>query len=269
MCCPEGKRYKPYVGCITDPSCTDPCPPMSAGLGSCDSRPIFGVPEKFEQYVPGHGWISMPCAPGTQYNPSECGCTTNVPVQQTDKICRPELYLPFDTDTSDRSGSGVYVENYNVSVVQGVAYFNGEAELVIPRFANFEYNEIVVAFNYLETPPSQGVTALVSNSDCCTANPTLAVVKSYRNVHFLAKCNGGLVTTFQLPLHLGNWNRVFYIHDTQKLEGRVNGVEMSKWAIGPVQKTQTAIHIGYGKGFRNFKGYMDDFTIFLCKPVYL
>lgn len=119
-------------------------------------------------------------------------------------VCRPEVYLPFDSDTNDRSGSGVYIENYNVSVVQGVAYFNGDAELVIPRFANFEYKEIVVAFNYLETPPSQEVTALVSNSDCCTANPTLAVVKSYRNVHFLAKCNGGLVTTFQLPLHVRN-----------------------------------------------------------------
>ena len=117
-------------------------------------------------------------------------------------VCRPEVYLPFDTDTSDKSGSGVYIENVNVSVVQGVAYFNGEAELIIPRFANFEYAELVVAFTYLETPPSQGVTALVSNSDCCTSTPTMAVVKSYRNVHFLAKCNGGLVTTFQLPLHV-------------------------------------------------------------------
>lgn len=89
MCCPEGKRYKPYVGCVSDPTCTDACPPMSAGLGSCDSRPIFGVPAKFEQYVPGYGWREMPCAPGTQYNPSECGCTTNVPVQQTDKSTYP------------------------------------------------------------------------------------------------------------------------------------------------------------------------------------
>ena len=85
MCCPEGKRYKPYVGCTTDPSCTDACPPMTAGLGSCDSRPIFDVPNKFEQYVPGHGWIQMPCPLGTQYNPAECGCTMNVPVQTTDK----------------------------------------------------------------------------------------------------------------------------------------------------------------------------------------
>lgn len=89
MCCPEGKRYKPYVGCVDDPTCTDACPPMSAGLGSCDSRPIFGVPAKFEQYVPGYGWREMPCAPGTQYNPAECGCTTNVPVQQTDKSTYP------------------------------------------------------------------------------------------------------------------------------------------------------------------------------------
>lgn len=31
--------------------------------------------------------------------------------------------------------------------------------------------------------------------------------------------------------------------------------------VGQVQKTHTAIHIGYGKGFRNFKGYMDDVSI--------
>jgi hypothetical protein len=112
------------------------------------------------------------------------------------------VYLPFDKDTDDKSGNGVYIQNNNVSVVEGVAYFNGEAELIIPRFANFEYTDLVVGFAYLETPPSQQVTALISNSDCCTSTPTMAVVKSYKNVHFLAKCNGGLVTTFKLPLHV-------------------------------------------------------------------
>lgn len=65
-------------------------------------------------------------------------------------VCCLELYFFFDIDISDRFGSGVYVENYNVLVVQGVVYFNGEVELVIFRFVNFEYNEIVVVFNYLE-----------------------------------------------------------------------------------------------------------------------
>ncbi|XP_062621271.1 sushi, von Willebrand factor type A, EGF and pentraxin domain-containing protein 1-like isoform X4 [Saccostrea cucullata] len=269
MCCPEGKRYKPYVGCITDSSCTDACPPLSAGLGACDSRMIFGNPAFFEQYVPGHNWIKMPCPPGTSYNAADCACTTHTEIETQNKVCRPEVYLPFDTDTNDKSGNGVYIQNNNVSVVQGVAYFNGEAELVIPRFSNFDYKELVIAFTFLETPPSQEVTALVSNSDCCSSTPTLAMVKSYKSVHFLAKCSGGLVTTFRLPVHLGNWNKVFYIHDTEKLEGRCNGIDYSKWAIGPIQSTHTAIHIGYGRGFKNFKGYMDDVTIFLCKPRYI
>lgn len=37
---------------------------------------------------------------------------------------------------------------------------------------------------------------LVSNSDCCMVNLILVVVKSYRNVYFLVKCNGGLVMIF-------------------------------------------------------------------------
>ncbi|XP_055995640.1 sushi, von Willebrand factor type A, EGF and pentraxin domain-containing protein 1-like isoform X2 [Ostrea edulis] len=269
MCCPEGKRYKPYVGCITDPKCDDACPPLTAGLGACDNRMIFGDPNHFEQFVPGMGWIKMPCPLGTQYNAVDCGCTTHGPSPNPDKVCRPEVYLPFDKDTEDKSGNNVHIQNNNVSVVEGVAYFNGEAELIIPRFSNFEYTELVVAFTYLETPPCQEVTALISNSDCCTSTPTMAIVKSYKNVHFLAKCNGGLVTTFKLPLHLGNWNKVFYIHDTERLEGRVNGLENSKWAVGQIQKTHTAIHIGYGRGFRNFKGYMDDVTFYLCRPKYI
>lgn len=256
MCCPEGKRYKPYVGCITDPKCDDACPPLTAGLGACDNRMIFGDPNHFEQFVPGMGWIKMPCPLGTQYNAVDCGCTTHGPSPNPDKgkiynqsileqicwinyiqqtlvsisnnglfstVCRPEVYLPFDKDTEDKSGNNVHIQNNNVSVVEGVAYFNGEAELIIPRFSNFEYTELVVAFTYLETPPCQEVTALISNSDCCTSTPTMAIVKSYKNVHFLAKCNGGLVTTFKLPLHVSFlinsnlYQYILYVYKTLKL----------------------------------------------------
>lgn len=78
MCCLEGKRYKLYVGCIIDFLCMDFCLFMFVGFGLCDLCFIFGVFEKFEQYVLGYGWILMLCVLGIQYNLFECGCIINV-----------------------------------------------------------------------------------------------------------------------------------------------------------------------------------------------
>ena len=36
---------------------------------------IFNDRNKFEQYVNGLGWVEMPCAPGTQYDPNSCQCS--------------------------------------------------------------------------------------------------------------------------------------------------------------------------------------------------
>ena len=74
-CCPEGTRYSPYRGCQRDPKCTDACPPSFHQEGPCDTRMIFNDRNKFEQYVNGLGWVEMPCAPGTQYDPNSCQCS--------------------------------------------------------------------------------------------------------------------------------------------------------------------------------------------------
>lgn len=75
MCCPEGFIYKQYQGCEEYDGPTDPCPPTIHHEGSCDSRPILDDQGWYEQYAPGHGWIKMPCAPGTHYNPADCQCS--------------------------------------------------------------------------------------------------------------------------------------------------------------------------------------------------
>lgn len=74
-CCAEGSRYVPYRGCVEDPKCKDVCPPTFHQEGPCDTRMIFNKPNKFEQYVTGFGWVEMPCAPGTQFDPNTCQCS--------------------------------------------------------------------------------------------------------------------------------------------------------------------------------------------------
>lgn len=59
------------------------------------------------------------------------------------------------------------------------------------------------------------------------------------------------------------------MHNTMSLEGKVNGIGLEKVAYGPIKRSQAALHIGYGRGFQNFKGYMDYVAVFLCRPKYL
>lgn len=60
---------------MEDPKCKDVCPPTFHQEGPCDTRMIFNKPNKFEQYVTGFGWVEMPCAPGTQFDPNTCQCS--------------------------------------------------------------------------------------------------------------------------------------------------------------------------------------------------
>ncbi|XP_061177914.1 protein PIF-like [Saccostrea echinata] len=276
-CCLEGFRYVPYVGCKKDPKCTDPCPPTFQQEGPCDTRMIFNEPRYFEQFVNGLGWLKMPCAPGTQYDPNTCQCSLHASFLPG-KECKAELFIPFSNDAKDYSGKNVYVENQGVRILgNGLGYFNGSARLIINRFANIDfYSDLVVKMRYLDDPRSSGLHALFSNGDCCDNPATMLLLKSRDNLHFMAKTEVKMknetidrVTTFHLPAKRGNWNEVYYMHDTKSLEGKVNGIGMETWAYGPIKRSRAALHIGYGRGLQNFRGYMDYVTVFLCRPRYL
>lgn len=56
------------------------------------------------------------------------------------------------------------------------------------------------------------------------------------------------------------------MHNTMSLAGKVNGINLGKKAYGSIKQSQAALRIGYGRGFQNFKGYMDFAAAFLCRP---
>lgn len=63
----------------------------------------------------------------------------------------------------------------------------------------------------------------------------------------------------------GEWNKAYYILSTMSLEGNVNGIGLEKKTNGSIKRSQAALKFGYGRGFQNFKGYMDYVAVFLCR----
>ena len=86
LCCPPGKIYRPYFGCVNDVKnvCKAICPPISKeGQGKCTSRTYYDDPKFYEKQLVGWGWVKMPCAPGTVYDHAQCGCAQRVAVGTT------------------------------------------------------------------------------------------------------------------------------------------------------------------------------------------
>ena len=113
----------------------------------------------------------------------------------------PEVHIPFDKDCTDESGKAVYVENVNVTLTgNGLGYFDGKtSKLIIPRFANVDhYTDFVVKMKYMDIPG--GLRGMLSNGDCCDNSASMMLVKSRRNLHYMARCQGGGTTTFHLPM---------------------------------------------------------------------
>lgn len=123
--------------------------------------------------------------------------------------CKPELFISFDgTEIKDDSGKNNYIENHNVSIrkINGSSYgyFDGNSKIVIPRFANFESTDFVIKMNYSHTPNDRLESLISNGDDCCDNVPSMALVKSRRNVHYMIKTvdektREDSVSTFHLP----------------------------------------------------------------------
>ncbi|KAK3102854.1 hypothetical protein FSP39_014448, partial [Pinctada imbricata] len=123
--------------------------------------------------------------------------------------------------------------------------------------------DLVVRMRYLDVP-DVGLRGLISNGEY--DSPSMMIVKSKRNLHYMAKCESNRITSFYLPMSPGNWNDLTFMHDTKRLEGKVNNVRAEKWAFGHIQVLDSALQIGYAPGFQNFHGYVDYVSIYLCRP---
>lgn len=84
----------------------------------------------------------------------------------------------------------MYVENHNVTIFEGAAYFDGNARLMIPRFTNQQFaGHLVIKFRYREDVDAYSydqIQALVSNGDC-GSDPSIIISKIPEYVIMAAK----------------------------------------------------------------------------------
>ncbi|XP_052801431.1 sushi, von Willebrand factor type A, EGF and pentraxin domain-containing protein 1-like [Mya arenaria] len=268
-CCGKGYSFDTASQqCVYNPGCEDDCP-FDDEVPVCDLRPAASE-VMYEQHIGNGFWVPMHCAPGTAFNPVDCRCSLQlieVPDSPRKQVCKPEVYLPFTTGFDDRSGKNVPVYPENVTIINGEAYFNGRSRILINRYSNVEFRgDLVIKFRYKEVREGaefQQLQALVTNGDCGD-DPSIVIAKMPQFV--LLGCKTDVPKSFALPTLDKEWKEVIYLHDERKLEGHVCGASMNKWSYGPIQATHCAMQIGYGHGLTSYHGYIDDFTVYQCRP---
>ena len=83
-------------------------------------------------------------------------------------------------------------DNDSTAIINGAAYFDGNARLMIPRFTNQDFKgDLVIRFRYSEVLDSyteDQLQSLVSNGDCGT-DPSIVIAKIPQYVIMGAKTN--------------------------------------------------------------------------------
>jgi len=264
LCCQTGHSYDVSRGCVPDAQCTDTCS-TDIITKTCDKRAVVGRPLMYQQHVPGRGWVPMPCAQGTAFSTTNCSCTTKV--NTIDVSCKPELYIPFTGDLTDHSGNNNYVQAVGVKLVNNTGYFDGKALMRIPRFSNLKYGDtMVIKLRYMQDGTLSGKPqALLANGDCNTAS-SMYIVTSPGKLSMGVSTDKISNTSLAVPVTSTGWQEVVMSVDKQKLEASVNGVSYQTLFTGSISNSKCALQIGRGSNFNQFTGYMDDITVYLCRP---
>ncbi|KAL3842291.1 hypothetical protein ACJMK2_020321 [Sinanodonta woodiana] len=270
-CCSSGQRYSDGKGCVTDPSCVAPCEVNVNSTYSCDMRAIADQPNMFEQNIEGWGWIKMACAPGTSFLESACTCAFFSDSWRQKAECKPEVYLPFDVDSNDKSGLNSHIQNYKVVVRGGVAHFDGTARLVIPRFTNLDYGTTLVIKIRYRSDPDNKMRSLISNADC-GITPAILIAENNEELNFGVDTDIEPFKYVALPNKVGEWKNITYIFHNGKLEGRSPDQKEEISVKGAIENHQCAIQIGHSQGLDMFIGEIDEvilfkFMLYLCSPL--
>ncbi|XP_041367526.1 protein PIF-like isoform X2 [Gigantopelta aegis] len=263
QCCPLGYSYNAqYCQCVPDMTCRDVCTSKDVGAIICQK---LAVPDKryYNQWTQS-GWVIMPCAPFTAFNPNTCGCSERIISQAP--ACVPEVYLPFDRSTDDQSDRKVHVENNGVKVSNGVAYFDGKGSLKINRFSNGWYGSTVIITIRYKVIDNSCRRVLICNGDC-DEHPTLFIGSNPDGVEFYAKTEDNIMpVNFTIASSNHGYQTATYILDGGKLMGQVGYGRYYEPTKGNLQTTTKALTIGGCGTSENFKGYIDEIAIYLCKP---
>ncbi|KAH3717065.1 hypothetical protein DPMN_059843 [Dreissena polymorpha] len=277
-CCPMGKKFiHDLMMCVDDTSkeCSSTCITHIFHVPeNCDKFEVPGKPTYYSQIVEGWGAIELPCAPGTGFDPVSCNCIRLVNVVPTEKVCRPELYLPFNVDHRDASGKNNYVSNENVIIANGKALFNGKtSRLLIPRFTNFEQTSTIVikvkyASNHSEIT---GMAHAILGNNGCQNIPTLLIAEDFANAYIGVSTDITVFAFAPIPQSNGVSKELMYKLSNQTLSGKLrveNGLfqEGTTNAPGSFKNAKCALQVGYADSMFPFKGEVDELSIYLCDP---
>ncbi|CAL1545376.1 unnamed protein product [Lymnaea stagnalis] len=267
-CCPPQHSYDATVGCVPDPRCNDPCDEGNP-LNVCDKRGVNRQPLVFEQSVAGQGWDRKSCSPGTAFNIKACACIFRTEINKTEIHCEPELYLPFNGDIKDESGNNNYLQVDGVKVVDGTGYFDGKSLIRVPRFSNMDFGStLIIKLRYKEEGGGSAggqPQALVANGDCNRPSSLYMVTGQGRAEMGLRTSQGDNVSV-SIPSNGAGWKEAVLIADDSVLQGTVTGVSYQTIFTGSIETSRCAMQIGRGTEFKHFTGYMDDVTVYLCRP---
>eukprot|EP00105_Crassostrea_gigas_P019138 XP_011437523.1 PREDICTED: uncharacterized protein LOC105335381 isoform X1 [Crassostrea gigas] len=297
-CCPSGTSFKEGQGCVSnDGSCKSRCPLgdseiqpvfwqgnfVTSLLGECDRRAVPGSRNKFERHVyyQSHAgvagriqqeWMLQECSPGTEFHPEVCDCRVSGDPAALNKIkhvCLPDVYLPFTHNLKDESSSRTHVRADNVSLAtSGSACFIGRSALAMPKFANMElgsYLYVKLTYRHMSSSPKNEV--LVYNGDC-ERKPSL-ILGSTADGNFVS-----VVTTSgeQHTLHVkssvpaSEWRTVSLVIDNGHIRVTSDSQTEEKNTFGVLERAPCGLKLGWGEGYENFNGCIDEFTLYRCRP---
>ncbi|XP_045168233.2 uncharacterized protein LOC123531392 [Mercenaria mercenaria] len=163
-CCPSNYVFDSNTQKCTERtpnmnvSCSDHCPQNYNEV--CTLKPAYNA----SMYMVVHHGIEMemPCAPGTLFDVTKCGCATPIP-GAPDNSCRKELDILFDAPTWYMGGSESKVKIVKIGTQEEgpklngrISYkFNGDLYFRIPYFQS-QYDNLYIKLVYL---PEDGASA--------------------------------------------------------------------------------------------------------------
>ncbi|XP_060082659.1 uncharacterized protein LOC132561956 [Ylistrum balloti] len=273
-CCPEGRTFVQGEGCVYSSVCTDRCP-VSSPLQfmwqvNCNKRPVTTDVTTYEKHV-STGWVSEKCSVGQIYKGEICDCIPahmGNPTYSFQGDCKPEVFLPFDTDFKDYSGSKTFVRTENVTLSNGAACFDGTSVIAMPKFANMDFGKTVfMKIRYKQMDLKVDTEALLYNGDCEDI-PTLVVGTKPSGNSFSVKTNTGAFQTSWVPSSVdpADWRDVTVTISGGRLEGQSGFNARDLDVSGGIARSHCGIKLGWGKKFKSFVGCIDEVSIYRCIP---
>ncbi|XP_033752838.1 uncharacterized protein LOC117336434 [Pecten maximus] len=273
-CCPDGRTFVQGEGCVYSSVCADRCPVSSPSQFmwqvNCNKRPVSTDVTTFEKHVAA-GWVSEKCSVGQIYKGEICDCIPahmGNPTYSFKGVCKPEVFLPFDTDFKDYSGSNTFIRTENVTLSNGAACFDGTSVISMPKFANMDFGKSVfMRIRYKQMDLKIGTEALLYNGDCEEV-PTLVVGTKPSGNSFSVKTNTGAFQTSWVPSSVdpADWREVTVTIRDGRLEGQ-SGINVRDIDVsGGIARSHCGIKLGWGKKFKSFVGCIDEVSIYRCIP---